>query len=228
MLNWLIDVSLRHRKVVLVIALLAAAAGGISLSRLSIDAFPDVTDVMVQINTVAPALSPLEIEQQISAKIESALGGLPGLKLVRSMSKFGLSQVTVVFEDGTDLYFARAQVLERLQSVELPAGLPRPSMGPVATGLGEIYHYIITAPSGDLSDTRVLHDWVVKPQLLSVRGVAEVNTWGGIEKQFQVVVDPVRLIKHGLSMKDLLETLERSNANVGGGVAKASGEILLV
>jgi cobalt-zinc-cadmium resistance protein CzcA len=228
MLNWLIDASLRHRKLVLVIALLAVAAGGISLSHLSIDAFPDVTDVMVQINTVAPALSPLEIEQQISAKIEATMGGLPNLKLVRSMSKFGLSQVTVVFEDGTDIYFARNQVLERLQAVKLPTGLPRPSMGPVATGLGEIYHYLITAPGGDLTDARVLHDWVVKPQLLSVPGVAEVNTWGGFEKQFQVVVDPVRLVKHGLSMKDVLETLERSNANVGGGVAKSSGEILLV
>lgn len=228
MLNWLIDASLKNRKLVLVIALLAVATGAMSLSQLSIDAFPDVTDVMVQINTVAPALSPFEIEQQISAKIEAALGGLPNLKLVRSMSKFGLSQVTVVFEDGTDLYFARAQVLERLQSVELPAGLPRPTMGPVATGLGEIYHYIITAPGGDLADTRVIHDWVVKPQLLSVPGVAEVNAWGGIEKQFHVVADPARLVKHGLSMRDVLETLERSNTNVGGGVAKASGEILLV
>jgi cobalt-zinc-cadmium resistance protein CzcA len=228
MLNWIIEASLRNRKLVLVLAALAVVTGAMSMSKLSIDALPDVTDVMVQINTVAPALSPLEVEAQLSARIEATMGGLPNLKLVRSMSKFGLSQVTVVFEDGTDLYFARAQVLERLQSVELPEGLSRPTMGPVATGLGEIYHYLITAPGGDLTDSRVLHDWVVKPQLLSVPGVAEVNSWGGFEKRFEVVVDPVFLVKHGLSMKDVLETLSRSNANVGGGVAKNSGEIMLV
>ncbi len=213
---------------VLTIALFATIGGAISMSRLSVDALPDVTDVMVQVNTAAPALSPVEVEQQISARIEQTMGGLPGLKLVRSMSKFGLSQVTLVFQDGTDLYFARAQVLERLQSVELPEGLERPKLGPVATGLGEIYHYLITAPNGDLTDARVLHDWVVKPLLLSVPGVAEVNSWGGFEKQFQVLVDPLRLVKHGLTIKDLLETLARSNKNVGGGVAKGSGEILLV
>ncbi len=118
--------------------------GVYSVQHLSVDAFPDVTDVMVQINTVAPALGPAEVEQQISAKVEQVMGGLPRLKLVRSMSKFGLSQVTLVFEDGTDIYFARAQVLERLQAVELPQGLERPTMGPVATGLGEIYHFLIT------------------------------------------------------------------------------------
>ena len=228
MLNWIIDVSLKNRALVLVISLFVAVAGVASMNRLSIDAFPDVTDVMVQINTVAPSLSPLEIEQQISAKVEQVMGGLPNLKLVRSMSKFGLSQVTVVFEDGTDIYFARSQVLERLQAVELPGGMERPTMGPVATGLGEIYHYIITAPGGDLTDTRVLHDWVVKPQLLSVPGVAEVNSWGGFEKQFQVIVDPVLLVKHRMTMKEVLEALERSNLNVGGGVARASGEILLI
>ncbi len=228
MLNWIIDASLRNRNLVLFVAAIAAAAGVVSMSQLSIDALPDVTDVLVQINTVAPALSPQEVEQQISAKVEQTMGGLPNLKLVRSMSKFGLSQVTVVFEDGTDLYFARSQVLERLQSVELPQGLERPTMGPVATGLGEIYHYIITAPNGDLTDTRVLHDWIVKPQLLSVPGVAEVNSWGGFEKQFQIVVDPVKLLKFGLTLKDLLETLERSNKNVGGGLATGSGESLLV
>ena len=136
MLNWIIEVSLRHRKLVLILSALVAALGVYSVQHLSVDAFPDVTDVMVQINTVAPALGPAEVEQQISAKVEQVMGGLPRLKLVRSMSKFGLSQVTLVFEDGTDIYFARAQVLERLQAVELPQGLERPTMGPVATGLG--------------------------------------------------------------------------------------------
>ena len=228
MLTWLIEKSLENRKLVLVLSAVVIVAGAISMSRLSVDAFPDVTDVMVQINTVAPALSPEEIEQQISAKVEQVMGGLPRLKLMRSMSKFGLSQVTLVFDDGTDLYFARSQVLERLQAIELPAGLDRPSLGPVATGLGEIYHYVITAPDGDLTHTRTMQDWVVKPKLLSVPGVAEVNSWGGHEREFQVVVDPVLLVKHGLTMRDLLEALERSNVNVGGGIAKASGEILLV
>ncbi len=228
MLNWIIDLSLKHRKVVLVLAVVLAAAGSLAIDDLSIDALPDVTDVMVQVNTVAPALNPLEIEQQISAKVEQALGGIPHVKLVRSMSKFGLSQVTVVFDDGTDIYFARSQVLERLQAVELPEGIARPAMGPVATGLGEIYHYVITAPGGDLTDTRTMQDWVVKPQLLSVPGVAEVNAWGGFEKQYQVVVDPERLVKHGVTLQEVLETLERSNANVGGGVARSSGEGLLV
>jgi len=228
MLNWIIEASLRHRKLVILLSLALVVTGLFSLRQLSFDAFPDVTDVMVQVNTIAPSLSPVEIERQISAKIEQVMGGLPNLNLVRSMSKFGLSQVTLVFEDGTDIYFARAQVLERLQSVELPEGLERPTMGPVATGLGEIYHYIVTAPGGDLTDARVIQDWLIKPQLLSVPGVAEVNSWGGFEKQFQVVVDPSKLVKHGLTMGDLLEALERSNVNVGGGVARSSGEVLLI
>jgi len=228
MLNWIIDASLRNRGLVLVLAVFAMAAGAFSVSRLPIDAYPDVTDVLVQINTMAPALGPLEVEQQISAKVEQTMGGMPRLELVRSMSKFGLSQVTVVFEDGTDLYFARSQVLERLQSVELPEGLERPAMGPVATGLGEILHYIVTAPGGDLEESRSLHDWLIKPRLLSVDGVAEVNSWGGLEKRFEVVVDPVRLVKHGLTLSDLLEALERANKNVGGGVVRGPGEILLV
>ncbi|MHC4669896.1 MAG: efflux RND transporter permease subunit [Planctomycetota bacterium] len=228
MLNWIIEASLRNRNLVLVFAILLIVTGVFSMRELSFDAFPDVTDVMVQVNTVAPSLSPVEIEQQISAKVEQAMGGLPSLKLVRSMSKFGLSQLTLVFEDGTDLYLARSQVLERLQSVELPEGFERPTMGPIATGLGEIYHYLVTAPTGDLTDSRILHDWVIKPQLLSVPGVAEVNTWGGLKRQFQVVVDPARLVKHGLTLKDLQAALERSNVNVGGGVARTSGEILLV
>lgn len=228
MLTWIITASLRNRGVVLALSAVLAGLGLWSMSRLSIDAFPDVTDVMVQVNTVAPALSPVEIEQQITARVEQSMGGLTNLKLVRSLSKFGLSQVTVVFDDGTDLHFARTQVMQRLGSVELPEGIERPTLGPVATGLGEIYHYVVTAPNGDLTDSRTIHDWVVKPLLLSVPGVAEVNSWGGLEKQFQVVVDPGRLVKHGLSIGDVLDALERSNANVGGGNTGAAGEILLV
>ncbi len=228
MLNWIIDASLRHRGLVLLLAGLFVAGSVLSLRHLSIDALPDATDVMVQVNTVAPALGPEEVEKQISAKVEQVMGGLPHVELVRSMSKFGLSQVTLVFEDGTDVYFARAQVLERLQAVDLPEGIARPTMGPVATGLGEIYHYVLSLPSGDLTEARTLHDWVVKPQLLSVRGVAEVNTWGGYELQYQVLVDPIRLARYGLSLHEVTQALERGNLNVGGGVAGAAGEALLV
>ncbi|MCE9581549.1 MAG: efflux RND transporter permease subunit, partial [Planctomycetes bacterium] len=228
MLNALITLSLRNRAAVLVLSLAAALLGAFAFQRLEVDAFPDVTDVMVQVNTIAPGLSPVEIEQQISARVEAAMGGMPGLTLVRSESKYGLSQVTLVFEDGTSVWTARSQVLERMQSVELPPGIAHPEMGPVATGLGEIYHYIITAPRGDVTDARTTHDWIVKPQLQAVPGVAEVNSWGGFEKQFQVIADPAGLIKHGLTLQDLREALEHSNANVGGGAAGASGEILLV
>jgi cobalt-zinc-cadmium resistance protein CzcA len=228
MLNWIIDTSLRHRGLVLLLTVLFVVGSALAFRHLSIDAMPDATDVMVQVNTVAPALSPEEVEKQISAKVEQAMGGIPSLKLVRSMSKFGLSQVTLVFEDGTDVYFARAQVLERLQAVELPEGIARPTMGPVATGLGEIYHYILSLPSGDLTETRTIHDWVVKPQLLAVRGVAEVNTWGGFELQYQVLVDPARLARYDLTLHDVTHALERANVNVGGGVAGAAGEALLV
>ncbi len=228
MLNWIIEVSLRHRKIVLALSAVVVVVGIKAIDQLPIDAFPDVTDVMVQVNTEAPALSPEEVEQQITIRVEQTLGALPNLKLMRSMSKFGLSQVVLIFEDGTDIYFARAQVLERIQALELPEGIERPSMGPIATGLGEIYHYIVTAPGGDLTEARIIHDWVIKPPMLSVPGVAEINSWGGFEKQFQVVVDPIRLVKHGLMLGDLVEALERSNANVGGGVARTAGEILLI
>lgn len=228
MLNYIIDASLRNRRIVLILTAVVGLAGIGSLSRLSIDALPDVTDVIVNINTIAPGLDPLEIEQQLSFKVEQAMGGLPNLKLVRSLSKFGLSQTTLVFEDGTDIYFARAQVLERLQRIELPEGISRPTMGPIATGLGEIYHYVVTAPGGDLTDSRVLQDWVIKPQLLSVPGVAEVNSWGGHEKRFDVVVDPTRLAKFGLTLQQLIDALNGSNLNIGGGSVGSAGEILLV
>ena len=228
MLNYVIDASLRNRRIVLILAVAVGIAGMGSLSRLSIDALPDVTDVIVNINTVAPGLDPLEVEQQLSFKVEQAMGGLPNLKLVRSLSKFGLSQTTLVFEDGTDLYFARAQVLERLQRIELPDGIAPPTMGPIATGLGEIYHYVVTAPGGDLTDSRVLHDWVIKPQLLSVPGVAEVNSWGGYEKRYEIAVDPQRLAKFGLTLQQIMEAVENSNLNVGGGSVGSAGEILLV
>src|SRR6478735_2883180 len=174
MLKWIIDFSLRHRFAVIVAALAAAAFGAVSMFHLDIDAFPDTTPVQVQINTVAPALGPEEVEQQITFPVEQVLSGLPRLEALRSVSKFGLSQVVVTFADGTDLYFARQLVTERLGTAQLPAGVARPTMGPVSTGLGEVFHYVVTGKGDDVTTLRTIHDWVVKPQLKQVKGVAEV------------------------------------------------------
>ncbi len=228
MLNAVITWSLSHRLLVVAFTLILIATGLGTLLRLPIDAFPDTTPVQVQINTTAPALSPVEIEQQITFPVEQSIAGLPDLDEVRSISKFGLSQVTVTFEDGTDIYFARQLVMERLQTVELPEGIDPPSMGPVATGLGEIYHYLVTSPSHSLAELTTLHDWVIKPRLRSVPGVAEVNTWGGERKQYHVLADPARLVKYDLTMDDVFRALETNNLNVGGGYIVQAGELHLV
>ena len=229
MIELIIQWSLNNRLLVLILGLLLIATGMTSMMRLPIDAFPDTTPVQVQINTVAPALSPAEIEQQITFPVEQAISGLPGLTLVRSISKFGLSQVTAIFEDSVDIYFARQLISERLLTAELPEGVPRPEMGPVATGLGEIFHYLVRGDGRHtLEQLTTLHDWVIKPRLRSVPGVAEVNTWGGLKKQYHVLVDPNRLIRHDLTLDDLTEALRRNNLNVGGGNLERAGELFLV
>src|SRR5262249_27086085 len=169
-LNRIIDFSLRHRLLVMFAAIVFACAGTLSLKYLDIDAFPDTTPVQVQINTVAPALGPEEVEQRITFPIEQAIGGLPGLEQMRSISKFGLSQVVVTFKDGTDIYFGRQLINERLATVELAAGIERPRMGPVATGLGEVFHYVVRAAGNDPTEARTVHDWVVKPKMRTVKG----------------------------------------------------------
>jgi cobalt-zinc-cadmium resistance protein CzcA len=227
-LTRILDWSLRHRLVVLLGWAGVVAAGVAALARLPIDAFPDTTPVQIQVNTSAPSLSPLEIERQITAPIEAAISGLPGLTEVRSISKFGLSQVVVVFADGTEIYLARQVVAERIQSVEVPPGVERPSLGPVATGLGEIFHYIVDGDGVSLAELRTIQDWLVKPQLRSVPGVAEVNTWGGDERQIHVVTDPARLAAYGLTLDELARALEENNANVGGGTLERSGESSLI
>jgi len=228
MLKWIIDFSLRHRFAVIVAALAAAAFGAVSMFHLDIDAFPDTTPVQVQINTVAPALGPEEVEQQITFPVEQVLSGLPRLEMLRSVSKFGLSQVVATFEDGTDIYFARQVVNERLGTAQLPAGIERPKMGPVSTGLGEVFHYVVTGKGDDVTELRTIHDWVIRPHLRTVRGTAEVNSWGGYEKQYQVRIDPARLIKHGLTFDDAAAAVERNNRNVGGGNVRQNGTMLLV
>ncbi len=240
MLNALIDVSLRHRAMVIIITLVFAVGGVFALQQLDIDAFPDTTPVQVQINTTAPALSSEEVEKQITFPVEQSISGLPGLTVMRSISKFGLSQVVVTFEDGVDIYFARQLINERLSTVELPVGIGRPQMGPVSTGLGEVFHYVLTYEGVDfsqvsdqervdrLTELRTLHDWVVKPQLRSVPGVAEVNSWGGYEKQYQVRLDPDRLLKHGLTYEEVADAIRANNENVGGGTITDGSEMLLV
>ncbi len=227
-LNRIIDFSLRNRVLVILAALAAGGAGMLSLQHLDIDAFPDTTPVQVQINSTAPALSPEEVERQITFPIEQAISGLTNLEQMRSISKFGLSQVVVVFKDGTDIYFARQLINEKLGTVEMPQGIARPKMGPVATGLGEVFHYVVTGQETDPTDLRTIHDWVIRPPLRTVPGTAEVNSWGGYEKQYQVRINPDRLIKHGLTFGEVVEAVKKNNFNVGGGNISQAGGMLLV
>jgi cobalt-zinc-cadmium resistance protein CzcA len=227
-LDHVIRWSIRRRKIVIAGSVVLAVVGALALARLPLDAFPDTTPVQVQINTVEPALAPLEIERQITTPIEQAISGLPGLQEVRSLSKFGLSQVTAIFEDGVDIYLARQVVAERVAGVELGPGIERPELGPVATGLGEVFHYLVTGAGKTLAELRTVHDWIIRPQMRSVPGVAEVNTWGGDERQIQVVVDPAALEARGLTLGQLLEALEANNANAGGGTVEQAGQALLV
>ena len=228
LLDRIIGWSLRHRAFVLGVTAAAVVLGILSLRQLDIDAFPDTTPVQVQVNTVAPALGPEQIEQQITFPVEQSISGLPALHNVRSVSKFGLSQVVVTFADGTDIYFARRLVSERLATVELPPGVGRPQLGPVATGLGEIFHYIVIAEDGDLMAARTAQDWILKPALRTVPGVAEINSWGGKEKQYQVRLDPARLAKHGLTFDAAVDALQANNIYAGGGSIAAGGDMLLV
>ncbi len=238
MLEKIIDFSLRQRWLVLFAVLGVCALGVYNYQRLPIDAVPDITNVQVQINTEAPGYSPLEAEQRVTFIVEAAMGGLPKLDYTRSLSRYGLSQVTVVFKDGTDIYFARQLIGERLAQVksQLPPGL-EPEMGPIASGLGEIFTYIVEANPGALredgkpytpTDLRELQDWVIKPQLRNVPGVIEVNTLGGFEKQFHVTPSPAKLIAYDLTMRDLTEALEMNNQNVGAGYIERNGEQWLI
>ncbi|NOJ83184.1 efflux RND transporter permease subunit [Myxococcus xanthus] len=228
MLTRLIEWSLSHRWAVLLGTGALVVSGLLAFRALPIDAIPDTTPTQVQVNTVAPALTPTEVERQLTIPVEQALAGLPRVSELRSISKFGLSQVTLQFEDGADLWFARQQVSERLSRVQLPAGITPPTLGPVATGLGEVFHYLVKSQTKNLEELRTLHDWVIAPQLRSVPGVAEVNAWGGEEKQWHVIVDPRRMQQFNLSLGDIYRALEENNANVGGGVLERGGTATLV
>ncbi len=238
MLDRIIHLSIRFRWVVLAAVLILGGVGVWSFQRLPIDATPDITNVQVQINSEAEGYSPLEAEQRVTFPIETAIAGLPHLDYTRSVSRYGLSQVTVVFEDGTDIYFARQLVNERLQAVrsQLPVGV-EPEMGPIATGLGEIFMYTVEAEKGATKpdgsaytpeDLRTLQDWVIRPQLLGTKGVTEVNTIGGFERQYHVTPWPDRLAAAGLSIDDVIEAVEKNNSNQGAGYVERYGEQLLL
>lgn len=231
MLTKIIYSAVEYRWLVVGLSIMVALLGGLSLAKLNIDAFPDTTPVQVQVNTTAPALVATEIESLITFPIEQAMGGMPGLSNVRSISQFGLSQVTLTFQDGTDIYRARNFIQERLSALDFPAGIPRPTLGPVATGLGEVLHYHVKSsdPSNaNLMELRTTQDWRIRRELKSVQGAAEINSWGGLEKQYQVLVDPDKLFKYKLTLQEVFLAVEGGNLNVGGGYIDRQGDMLLL
>lgn len=238
MIDKLIQFSIARRWLVIFLVTAVAALGVWNYQHLPIDAVPDITNVQVQINTEAPGYSPLEVEQRVTYLVELAITGLPYVESTRSLSRYALSQVTVVFDKGTDIYFARNLINERLQRAksEMPVGI-EPVMGPVATGLGEIFHYAVHAQPGALQDNgepfdatalRTLQDWVIRPQLRLVPGVTEVNTIGGFEKQFHITPAPAKLLAYHLSFDDIVAALQNNNANVGAGYIEKNGEQYLI
>lgn len=238
MLELIIRQMIRSRWIVMFVALTICGFGIWNFQNLSIDAVPDITNVQVQINTEAPGYSPLESEQRVTFPIETALAGLPQLSHTRSLSAYGLSQVTIVFEEGTDIYFARNLVNSRISAIknQLPANL-EPEMGPISSGLGEIFMYTISAEDGavqvngepyDLFALREIQDWIIKRQLILVDGVTEVNTSGGFEKQYHVTPDPTKMLRWGVTLPELLEALWDNNINQGAGYIERNGQQLMV
>mgnify|MGYP006430577321 FL=1 len=238
MIDAIVRLSVERRYLILSLILVIIGLGVWSFQRLPIDAVPDITNVQVQINTEAPGYSPLEAEQRITFPVETALYGLPRLSYTRSLSRYGLSQVTVVFEEGTDIYFARNLINERLGSIKsaLPPGL-EPEMGPIATGLGEIFMYTVEAEPGatrdngnpwDATALREVQDWIIKPQLAQVPGVIEINTIGGYDKQYHVTPSPKKLLEFGITMNQVAAALRANNANRGAGYIERNGQQLLV
>lgn len=238
MINTLLKTALARPVLIMLLTLLLAAAGLWQASRLPVDAVPDITNVQVQINTAAEGFSPQETEQRVTYAIETAMAGLPQLEYTRSLSRYGLSQVTVVFTEGTDIYWARQQVSERLQNVrnELPADID-PEMGPIVSGLGEIFSYTVKAvpdakkadgSAYNPEDLRTIQDWVIRPQLLKVPGVTEINTIGGYVREYQVSPDLVKLLAFKLTLDDLAQALEQNNSNVGAGYIERNGEQWLI
>lgn len=238
MLEKIIRASVSHRWLMMSFTVVLIAVGVWSFRQLPIDVTPDITNVQVQVNTSAPGYSPLEAEQRITYAVETAMAGLPKMDYFRSISRYGLSQITVVFKDGTDIYFARQQVAERLQQVksQIPVGI-EPTLGPIATGMGEIFSYTIDADPAarkadgtpfSATDLRTLQDWVIRPQLRNVPGVTEVNTLGGYKREVHITPDPARLRSLDLALDDVVQALQANNQNVGAGYIERNGQQFLV
>jgi cobalt-zinc-cadmium resistance protein CzcA len=222
--------SLRNRPIVLVMTLLFIVVGVRSAASLSIDAVPDITNVQVQIITSAPALSPVEVEQYVSVPVERAMAGMPRTTQIRSLSKYGLSVVTVVFEDDTNIYFARQLVNERMREAQdvVPAQYGKPQMGPITSGLGEIYQFTVRNDRLTLMQLEEILDWQIAPQLRTVKGIVEVNSFGGEDRQYQVILDPKRLQAAGVSVAQVVDSLQKSNANAGGGYIEHNREQFVI
>lgn len=228
MLSRLIELSIRYRMLVIFGAVISVVVGLLSFRQLPFDAYPDTTPVQVTVNAVAPTLSAIEVERQLTFPLEQDISGMPGLVQVRSVSKFGFSQITAIFKDGTNLYLARQLVSERLQTVKLPDNVGKPSLGPASTGLGEVFQYLVMSKTLSARELRTLHHWVIRPQMLQASGVAEINTWGGFEKQYHVIFDPELLLKYKLTLDDVWRALKKNNANVGGGILNRGGSAMAV
>lgn len=238
MLESIITLAITRRHLILVLTLFLIGLGAWSYQRLPIDAVPDITNVQVAVNTAAPGYTPLEVEQRITFVMENAMSGMPNLSYTRSLSRYGLSQVTVVFEEGTDIYFARQQVSERINAVvpQLPSGLV-PTLGPIASGLGEIFMFTVDSLPGARNadgtpmtptDLRSVHDWIIRPQLLRVPGVVEINPIGGYKKEILVAPQPSKLLSMGLDSYDLFDAIEQDNRNRGAGFIQNNGSQLLM
>ena len=225
MLKRIIDFHLEHRWFVLIGVLGIVALGAWAMLRIPMDAFPDLTNNQVVVITECPGMAPSEVEQLVTFPIETALMGIPGTEGIRSISKLGLSIVTVLFDDCVNTYFARQLVNERLQEARtrLPDGL-EPALGPVATAFGEVYQYTLEGPGYSAMDLKTMHEWQIKNQLRTVPGVNEINTWGGETRQYHIEVDPARLQGYGLTLRDVFERVRENNANFGGGFIEHASE----
>ena len=235
MLNKIIEFSINNKLVVALFTFALILFGALQLTKLPIDAVPDITDNQVQVITSAPSLGATDIERLITFPIEQANSNIPGLKEIRSFSRFGLSVVTIVFDDNTDVYWARQQVTERLSTVknEIPKGIGEPYLAPVTTGLGEIYQYVVRAKPGyenkfDETKLRTVQDWIVRRQLLGVEGVADVSSFGGKLKQFEIAIDQNKLQSFGITVADVFNALENNNQNTGGAYIEKGPTVLYI
>lgn len=230
MLEKILRLSLAQKFLVFVGAAILVGVGVVSWNSLTLDAVPDITTNQVVVNTQTPGMAPAEVEKLVTFPIETAMGGIPGVEQTRSLSQYGLSQVTVTFRDDVDTYFARQLVNERLSGVreQLPNGIESPQMGPVSTGLGEVFQFVVESDSRSPMELRTLMDWVIKPQLRTVPGVAEVNSSGGYERQYEVRLSPERMLARNIPLQRILEALEKNNSNAGGGFIERKGEQLIV